>query len=459
MRQTSRRLKRLSGAGETRRRPTARLAQPPTKAKVPAAFARLSLQTATPRSELKATLPAKRSRRGTARRIVRWSLAVAMLLVIGYAGWVGVSFYALQQRIYRPLPPTPTAVVSQKPTALAGQAGSAGLPTSTPDLTSALPKGRVNILVLGTDKRPEDTGSYARSDTLILVSVDTVAREAHLMSIPRDLIMTIPGYGKNKVNSAYLFGEYYQEPGGGQALAVRTISQFFSVPVDYYVTINFQGFQKVVDAVGGININVPYAMDDYNYPTDQQGNLFGETYVHFDAGWQYMDGARALIYARTRHADNDFMRSKRQLQVIMAVRQKAMSLNLLPALPSLLDSLGGMVETNIPFDRQMAFAQLAYNIEPSSITTATIDSNIIIPATLPDGSEGFTLNWKLAQPMLDSFFGRVPVSSNLSGSSPNSPVESSGSGSLPQPGTPTVAGQQPQEQEGPTPVSTVAGSP
>jgi len=220
-----------------------------------------------------------------------------------------------------------------------------------------------------------------------------------------DLVVDVPGYGLNKLNSSYLFGEYYGEPGGGKALAVRTVSQLFNVPIDYYVTINFDGFRNLVDRVGGVNIDVPYALDDYNYPSDDEGDPYGMLHVHFDAGLQHMDGKTALRYVRTRHADNDFMRNKRQLQVILGVRKSAMSLDLLPALPDLIDRLAGAVETNIPFDKQMAFAQLAYRLDSSSVLTSTIDRQMIIPTTLPDGTEGLKLDWQAAGPMLDEFFG------------------------------------------------------
>src|SRR5207253_1967573 len=170
--------------------------------------------------------------------------------------------------------------------------------------------------------------------------------------------------------------------GGGQALAIRTLSQFFNVPIDYYIAINFQGFEKVVDSVGGVDIDVPYSIDDYSYPTDEQGDLYGTVHVHFDAGLQHMDGHTALEYARTRHADNDFARSKRQLQIILAVRQKAMALDLIPSVPTLIDELGGMIETNIPFDQQLALVQLGYGISASSILTSSIDASMITPATL-----------------------------------------------------------------------------
>lgn len=339
------------------------------------------------------------------------------LLVVGYVAWVAVSFLNFQSRIYVPLPATPTvpAVVVAEPTRTPGGSIAYVPPTPTPDPLRTLPKGRFNVLVMGTDKRANDTEHWPRSDTLLLANVDTVSNTVRLMSIPRDLVVDVPGYGKNKVNAAYFLGEYYQVEGGGQALVVQTVSKFFSVPIDYYVSVNFEGFKALVDTVGGVYVDVPYAIDDYSYPSDDEGDPFGKLHVHFDEGRQYMDGKRALRYARTRHADNDFARSRRQLQIIMAMRQKATSLDLIPALPSLLDQLGGMVETNIPPDQQLGFIQLGYNMGPGSILTASIDSKLVSVYWLPDGGEGLQLNWKAAQPMLDNFFGYAAASSMQQG--------------------------------------------
>src|SRR5207244_3229713 len=148
-------------------------------------------------------------------------------------------------------------------------------------------------------------------------------------------------------------------------------------------TINFEGFQKVVDTVGGIYIDVPEAIDDSCYPTD----WYGCEKLHFDAGYQYMDGERALKYARTRHQDNDFARSRRQQQVILAVRQQALRAGILPHLPDLLDQFSGMTETNIPFDKQLALGQLAADIHATSIYTAQLNSLYVVGAKDPfDGS-------------------------------------------------------------------------
>jgi LCP family protein required for cell wall assembly len=340
--------------------------------------------------------------------VLKWALGLVGVAALA-AGGYGVFLLAkLQGVIYVALPPTPTAmaaVIPTQPTALPGQPTPTLLPSPTVDYLRDLPAGRFNILLLGTDKRPNDPDHTPRSDTMLLANVDTISHTVRIMSIPRDLIVTIPGYGRNKINAAYVFGEYYHEPGGGPALALQTVSKLFDVPIDYYVTLNFDGFRAIVDAVGGVAIDVPYSIDDDAYPDDEDGDPNGTIAVHFDAGWQKMDGKTALRYARTRHADNDFARSKRQLQVMMAVRQKAMSLDLLPSIPSIIDKLGGLVQTNIPLDQQLGLAQLGFNMQASDIITSSIDGTMITADYLPDGSEGLKLDDQVVQPVLDQFFG------------------------------------------------------
>jgi LCP family protein required for cell wall assembly len=378
----------------------------------------------------------QRRSRLTWRRAISLVVLTLLLGVIAYGGWIGWRIWQLENTIVVQLPPSPTeepvALVdglteTPEPTPGIGTPTHPPRPTRvaqatlTPDLTKQLPPGRVNILLLGTDGRSIDPTTPSRSDTLILFTVDTVKKTAGILSIPRDLLMTIPGFGVRKINAAYAIGEFNQLPGGGQALAVQTISRFFSknmggsIPIKYYVTVNFDGFEKVVDTIGGIDINVPEEIDDPAYPTP----WYGTEHVHFDAGWQHMDGATALKYARTRHADSDFGRIQRQQQVILAVRQKALGLNLLPQLPSLIDQFAGMVETNMDFNTQMGFAQLAASIKSTDIYTARIGSNLVYSVNDPYESkpgvpvEALDLNWDAARPMLDEFFGRTLQANSL----------------------------------------------
>ena len=363
----------------------------------------------------------------TWRRVLVLGGLVLLVAVGGYAVRLGWSIWSVQNEIYHPLPPTPTWDVRADveglilPTVGPGTATEVPFPTITPWPTLA--PGRVNILLLGTDKRPDDVAADAsRSDTIILFSIDTLNNTVGMLNIPRDLLVTVPGWGKRKVNAAYAIGEFNKLPGGGPALAVGTVSHFLGVPIDYYLAINFQGFEKVVDTVGGIWINVPAPLDDPCYPTAN----YGCEVLHFDAGYQFMDGARALKYARTRHADSDFGRSLRQQQVILAVRQQALRLDLLPRLPDLIDQFGGMVETNIPFPTQLAFGRMAGNLQSSQILTAQIDSTMVTEVTDPyEGwpSTALALNWTKATPMLDAFFGRGVALRGFSVSPPTPLVE------------------------------------
>ncbi len=388
---------------------------------------------------------ARRRSRLTWRRVIGFALLALLLGVVGYGTWLGWSIWQLENKIVQPLPPPPTeepGLYVDGPTETPEPTTGLGTPTRpprpvrspgptiTPDLTKQLPPGRVNILLMGIDGRAIDPSTPSRSDTIILLSVDTVKKTAGILSIPRDLLMTVPGFGIRKVNAAYAIGEFNKLPGGGQALAVQTVSRFFSknmggsIPIKYYMTVNFDGFEKVVDTIGGIDINVPEEIDDPEYPTP----WFGYEHIHFNAGPQHMDGATALKYARTRHADSDFGRIRRQQQVMLAVRQKALGLNLLPQLPSLIDQFAGMVETNMDFNTQMGFAQLAASLNSNNIYTMRIGSDLVTSVDDPYESkpgkpvEALQLDWPTVRPLLDEFFGRTPRTTLLSGLDDSTPT-------------------------------------
>ncbi len=294
---------------------------------------------------------------------------------------------------------TPVSVIPRL-TAGTSSATPTALP-ATPILSadSSLSSGRFNVLVMGVDQRPQNEAS--RSDTLILVSVNPISKTVAFMSIPRDMAVQIPGYGEDKVNSAYFYGEYYKEPGGGPGLAVATVEQLFKVPIKYYLTVNFDGFHKIVDAVGGVDIDVPYAITDDEYPTPDEKTIT----IHFDAGLQHMDGAQALIYARTRHADGDFARQARQRQLILAVRSKALQLNMLPNLPNLINSVGDTIQTNLTLGDQISLAQMLSGISSSNVISCAISPDMIVPYSTAKLGDSFKLDWTAAAGELGKLFG------------------------------------------------------
>lgn len=239
----------------------------------------------------------------------------------------------------------------------------AAIPLPLPDWEK---KERVNILLVGIDKREDE--EFSRTDTMILVSIDPVAQTVGLLSLPRDLKVGIPGYPNAKLNAAYVYGEQDKRPGGGVRLLQQTIRQNFGVSVHYFAQVDFRGFEQIVDTFGGVNVDPRYPIKDDEYPTE----TLGYTGIYFAAGLQRLDGKAALRYARTRHADNDFARARRQQEVILALRQQALAPDLLGKVWPLLDALGGAVRTDLSPTQVAALAKLGQaipreNIQPYSI--------------------------------------------------------------------------------------------
>lgn len=252
--------------------------------------------------------------------------------------------------------------------------------------TSSPPKAgeRINVLLLGLDQRPAEAGEPSRSDTIMVATLEPRTQSAALLSIPRDLWVAIPdmdgGVIYHKVNTAHFWGQYWHYPDGkegtdgGPELAKRTVEYNFGVPIHYYVRIDFKGFEKVVDLLGGIDIDVPRDLVDYAYPLE---NDAGVTTVRFAAGRQHMDGVTALRYARTRNPDSDFGRMARQRQVLMAIRDRALQLDVLPKLPQLLMTMRDAFDTDIPLDQVISLANLARGVDADHIKTYAIDNTMV----------------------------------------------------------------------------------
>ncbi len=283
-----------------------------------------------------------------------------------------------------------------------------------PDVPSWNGVERVTVLLLGIDERHQETGPF-RTDTMLVLTVDPVAKTAGILSIPRDLWVTIPTMDtEGKINTAHFLGDAYNYPGGGPALAVETVKQELGIPIDYYVRFNFDSFETVVNAIGGVDICVPETIDDPEYPAFDN---YGFDPLHIDKGCQHMDGALALKYARTRHTGTDFDRAKRQQQVILAVRDKVTKQNLLPQLaaqaPTLLNELQKSIRTDMSLDQMIQLAKLATQIDPKNIKQATIDESMVAvynTPTDPPQNVLVPLRDKIRE-LRDQFFNSVPTAS------------------------------------------------
>jgi polyisoprenyl-teichoic acid--peptidoglycan teichoic acid transferase len=203
----------------------------------------------------------------------------------------------------------------------------------------------LTILLMGIDQRPDEAvagGDPGRTDSMVLVSIDYDAHTASMVSIPRDGFVVIPQHGNERVNAAYTFGEIDQR-GSGPELAKRTVAQLFGAPVDRYALVDIHSMEQVIDTLGGLWVDNPHRLVDTQYPTDDYRTIT----VDIPAGRQLMNGVTAVEYARTRHPDSDYGRQARQQQVLLALRDQAIQLNVLPQLPQLLPQLVDLVHTDL----------------------------------------------------------------------------------------------------------------
>lgn len=245
---------------------------------------------------------------------------------------------------------------------------------------------RVTILLLGVDQRQGETGPFP-TDTMILFSLDPVGKTAAILSIPRDLWVEYPELGQpGRINTANILGDEINYPGGGgPVLAARTVERTLAVKVDYYVVINFEVFNTVIDAVGPIEVCPPEPIDDDRYPDGSYGYIT----IHFDAGCQELDAERLLQYARTRHGDSDIGRSSRQQEVILAVRDRVLSTGgvtaLLPEIPALWESMQANVRTNLELEEMIRLARTAESIPGENIRQGQITFEDVWAQTTPEG--------------------------------------------------------------------------
>jgi LCP family protein required for cell wall assembly len=254
--------------------------------------------------------------------------------------------------------------------------------TTTQALTTSLNmphpwngKERVNILVMGIDQREGEKDTAFRTDTMIILTLDPVTMHAGMLSIPRDLWVPIPGYDNGRINTANFLGDAYSYPGGGPALARKTVEQVLGIPINFYARVNFTAFEELVDTIGGITVDVPEDIYDENYPTED----YGTQVFSIQKGVQTLDGATALKFARTRHtlANGDFDRARNQQLVMLAVKQKLSDpqtfLQLLSNAPQLIQKLSSSFKTDMSFDQIQQLAALAQKVDQKNIQTAVLD--------------------------------------------------------------------------------------
>lgn len=197
---------------------------------------------------------------------------------------------------------------------------------------------KVNVLVLGVDERSGDVG---RSDTMFAVTVDTNTNEVALLSVPRDTRVKIPGHGWDKINHAFAFGK--------EKLSQEAAEELLGIPFDHYAVINFASFTKIVDAVGGVDINVEKRM----YYRDPYDDLV----IDLRPGPQHMDGKTAITYVRYRGEDGDIGRIERQQKFIKAMLEQVTRPAIIVRIPSIISEVSSAVRTDMSVSEMLSMAK------------------------------------------------------------------------------------------------------
>jgi polyisoprenyl-teichoic acid--peptidoglycan teichoic acid transferase len=261
--------------------------------------------------------------------------------------------------------PSMDAVPSPEPSdvAQAAAAPTQVAPAATPVPTVALPPlpNTINIILLGSDHRNQDTDW--RTDTMIVVMVDPRTKQAGVISIPRDLWVNIPGRAPNRVNTLDEFG--------GPPLVKQVVGSVLGVPIDYYVRVDFSSFEKAVDTIGGITVDVDCTLRESN--------------IVFPAGKTQMDGRTALTFSRLRYSTSVYDRMRRQSRVLWAIREKLLSTDMFPRIPDLWNVGRNLVQTDVPPQNIVALASLARDIKPSDIHGLVVDYSMARHATSSQG--------------------------------------------------------------------------
>ncbi|HEY76826.1 MAG TPA: LCP family protein, partial [Thermoflexia bacterium] len=253
------------------------------------------------------------------------------------------------------------------------------LPQPTPVPLLDLPEGTVNVLLLGADQSSRNGEGLA--DVIIVVSINPEIPSVSLLSIPRDLYVWIPGYGFGKINTTERHAENY--PGGGPALLKATIEYNLGIPIHYYARVNFDGFVRIVDTLGGVDVPVECELHDtFPDPANPEQGID----VDFYPGIQHLDGYHALFYVRSRWSTHDFDRNRRQQQVLRALYRQVLALDVIPRIPELWGAIQETVETDLGLNELLWLGWIGSRLDWANVKSRFITPPYVTPSTAPNGA-------------------------------------------------------------------------
>jgi LCP family protein required for cell wall assembly len=254
-------------------------------------------------------------------------------------------------------------------------------------------RDKINLTIIGRDYDYNDQDqivrSHARSDMLMVANIDFANNAVKLLSIPRDTRVLIPGHGVKKINSAHAYD--------GPPLTEETVKDNFGIPSDCYVALDFDGFEKAIDLLNGVDLNVDRKMDyDDNW---------GHLHIHLLPGPQHLDGEKAMDYVRFRHADSDLVRERRQQALLAALKEKLVQPETLAVLPRVLDTVDQHLDSDLTTDQKIALAGYLRSVPRANIQMATLPSN--------EAGYYVETDWSNATPLIAQWSGATPPAAEL----------------------------------------------
>lgn len=280
----------------------------------------------------------------------------------------------------------PTATWTPKPTATAPVSVTADITataTITDELRPYVLDTTFNVLLLGSDQRPGD--STWRTDTIMIAAVDWEHDRIGVINIPRDLWVNIPGYGESRINMADYVGEKkLKYPGGGPALLGLVISETLGIRTDRFARMNLLAFEQAIDTIGGVTVTLDCPLREATPDPNNPDQLLE---VQFEPGTYHFDGHEARMYASYRYYTGDWDRSRRQQQVLLAIRQQALSLNIIPKIPALWLTFKGAIQTDLSFKEIIDLATFGLRLDMQNVHGRVLDYRLVTPYTTAGGAQ------------------------------------------------------------------------
>ncbi len=305
---------------------------------------------------------------------------------------------------------TETAIPAQKTLdAIDARAHATWTPTAGPTPTLRAIDATTNILLMGSDLRPNDPTWLPSTDVMMILFLDTTNQRAALLSIPRDTVVAIPHHGAFRINYVYQYGLRSHGPSGGAEMVKQVLSDDLNIRIDHWALIDFTGFEKIVDTLGGIDVHVACSLED----------TLDDQHFVIPAGDVRMDYVTAKRYVQSRYSTSDTSRNFRQQRVLWAIAEKGLQLNALDKVPTLWNQLHESIQTDMTLFDLVSLIPAAYTLDlrnhPERIHARVLEYPAVYPFIANYGAWLYMPNYDVIGEELDRIFESPEVAQNAAG--------------------------------------------